>query len=166
MTDPHLDLAARAGVADERALLSAFADNYRAIFRAKVSGLSEEDARRSPVPTGTSIGGLLKHLRWMEQAWFQRVLADEPNLPDRPAGEFFPTAEDTVESLLAEYDEQCETSRRIAAAHELSDTGVHHNLGEVTLRWIYVHVIEETARHAGQADIIREQLDGVTGPEI
>lgn len=116
--------------------------------------------------TGTSIGGLLKHLRWMEQAWFQRVLADEPNLPDRPAGEFFPTNEDTVESLLAEYDAQCEISRRIAAAHELSDTGVHHNLGEVTLRWIYVHVIEETARHAGQADIIREQLDGVTGPEI
>ncbi|WP_410621991.1 DinB family protein [Amycolatopsis sp. cmx-8-4] len=166
MTDPHLDLAARAGVAGERELLSAFADNYRAIFRAKVSGLSEADARRSPVPTGTSIGGLLKHLRWMEQAWFQRVLAGETNLPDRPAGEFFPTAEDTVESLLAEYDAQCEISRRTAAAHELSDTGVHHNLGEVTLRWIYVHVIEETARHAGQADIIREQLDDVTGPEI
>jgi hypothetical protein len=95
VTDTQLELAVRAGVAGERELLSAFADNYRAIFRAKVSGLSEADARRSPVPTGTSIDG---------------------NLPDRPAGEFFPTDDDTVESLLAEYDAQCEISRQIAAA--------------------------------------------------
>jgi uncharacterized damage-inducible protein DinB len=166
MTDPRLSAALRAGIAGERELLSAFLDNYRAIFREKVAGLSEADARRSPVPTGTSVGGLLKHLRWVEQAWFQRVLAGEPDLPDRPAAEYVPTAGDTVSALLAEYDAQCEVSRRIAAAHELSDTGTHPELGEVSLRWVYVHLIEETARHAGQADIIREQIDGVTGPEI
>jgi hypothetical protein len=165
MTDLQPAAALRAGLAGERELLATFLDSYRAVFREKVSGLSEAEARQSPIPTGTSVGGLLKHLRWVERTWFQQVIAAEPNLPDRPLAEFVPAPEDTVSSLLSEYGAQCETSRKIAASRELSDTGIHQILGEVSLRWVYVHMIEETARHAGQAEIIREQIDGVTDPE-
>jgi hypothetical protein len=68
-----------------------------------------------------------------------------------------------VETLIAQYDEQCAVSRQTAAKYELDHVVPHPHLGEVSLRWIYVHMIEETARHAGHADILREQLDGTTG---
>ena len=155
-------------------MLAAFLDNYRAIIKAKAAALSETDARRSTVPTGTSIGGLIKHLRWVELNWFERVLAATPDteLPMPPWLHGDPNAgnemapEDTLAGLIAEYDAQCERSREIAAAHALTDTGTHDPLGDVSLRWIYLHMIEETARHAGHADIVREQLDGSVGPEI
>jgi hypothetical protein len=65
--------------------------------------------------------------------------------------------------LVARYDEQCARSREIAAKKQLDDIVPHPELGEVTMRWIVVHMIEETARHAGHADILREQIDGSTG---
>ena len=166
MTEAQPSPVLRAGLLGEREQLVTFLDNFRAVFRAKVIGLSEADARYSPVPTGTSVGGLLKHLRYVEQAWFEGVIEGRTDLPPRPEREFVPAPEDTVASLLAEYDAQCETSRKIAAAHELTDTGTHRLAGEVTLRWVYLHMIQETARHAGHADIIREQIDGMTGPDI
>jgi hypothetical protein len=70
---------------------------------------------------------------------------------------------DTVEGLIADYDRQCELSRQVAAQHQLADTAPHPHLGKVSLRWIYVHMIDETARHAGHADILREQIDGTAG---
>lgn len=169
-SDSDLTAAHRVLVADERASLAAFLDSYRAIMKAKVAGLSDADARRSFVPTGTSIGGLLKHLRWAEQLWFCRGIAGIPadQLPPRPTRdiEFRMTDGETVADLIADYDAQCAMSREIAATHELTDTFAHHRRGEVSLRWAYLHMIEETARHAGHADILREQIDGVTGPEI
>jgi hypothetical protein len=69
----------------------------------------------------------------------------------------------TIEGLLAEYDLACQASREAAAGFALEDTVPHSRLGRVSLRWIYVHMIEETARHAGHADILREQIDGATG---
>lgn len=168
--DPDLTATRRVLVADERASLAAFLDHYRAIMKAKVAGLSDADARRSFVPTGTSIGGLLKHLRWAEQSWFCRGVAGIPvdRLPARPPHEveFRMTDGETVAGLIADYDAQCAMSREIAAAHEMTHTFAHRRGGEVSLRWVYLHMIEETARHAGHADILREQIDGVTGPEI
>jgi hypothetical protein len=70
---------------------------------------------------------------------------------------------DTVAGVLADYRAACEQSRTAAAAHGLDDAVPHDRLGMVSLRWIYVHMIEETARHAGHADILREQTDGSTG---
>jgi uncharacterized damage-inducible protein DinB len=173
MTEP-LTLASRAGTADERGLLEAFLDNYRAVARAKLLGASESDARRRLVPSVTTLGGLVKHLRWVELSWFQVVLAGIPRteLPPVPWTDEDPDADfrlepgETVEQLIAEYDAQCELSREVARAHELTDTGEHRVNGTVSLRWIYLHLIEETARHAGQMDILREQLDGAVGPEI
>ena len=68
-----------------------------------------------------------------------------------------------ADSMIAEYDRACEVSREIASGFGLDDAAPHPRLGHVSLRWVYVHLIEETARHAGHADILREQTDGATG---
>ncbi|HEY2696750.1 MAG TPA: DUF664 domain-containing protein [Pseudonocardiaceae bacterium] len=71
--------------------------------------------------------------------------------------------DDTVAGLIAEYEHACTQSRDIAAGYDLDHAVPHAYLGQVSLRWIYVHMIEETARHTGHADILREQTDGSTG---
>jgi Protein of unknown function (DUF664) len=68
-----------------------------------------------------------------------------------------------VAGVLADYQAACEQSRAAAAEHELDHVVPHDRLGSVSLRWILVHMVEETARHAGHADILREQTDGSTG---
>ncbi|HEY8451583.1 MAG TPA: DinB family protein [Natronosporangium sp.] len=165
---PPLDVAELTRVAGEAEVLPAFLDYQRMALRHKVAGVSEADARRRLVPSQTTLGGLLRHMAAVERNWFQRVLARRS--PEEIDGEATGGTESwhvpddlTVADLLAEYDRACEESRRIAAAHRLDDTAPHRRLGEVSLRWIYVHMIEETARHAGHADILREQIDGATG---
>ena len=160
-----------AGVAEERTTLEAFLDFYRDAVKAKVRGLSEEDARRALVPSATTLAGLIKHLRRVEASWFQHRL-DRIPLADVPAlrnwdsdieNDFQVEPGETVEELMAKYDEQCAVSRETAARYSLEETIQHPVGGELSLRWIYVHMIEETARHAGHADILREQIDGSTG---
>ncbi|MFF0257001.1 DUF664 domain-containing protein [Micromonospora zamorensis] len=73
------------------------------------------------------------------------------------------TADEMIAVVVAEYTEACTESRRIAARFALDGTVPHHRLGWVSLCWIYVHMIEEMARHAGHADILREQIDAATG---
>jgi hypothetical protein len=95
-----------------------------------------------------------------------RSAEDLPPVPGAgtdPDAEFRLEPGDTVERLLTDYQEACAWSRATAAGHALDDVAPHVRMGEVSLRWIYVHMIEETARHAGHADILREQLDGTTG---
>ncbi|MGH3951177.1 MAG: DinB family protein [Pseudonocardiaceae bacterium] len=161
-----LDAAERTATADERTTLEAFLDHYRDLIKRKVGGVSEEDARRRLVPSATTLGGLIKHLRWVEYRWFQLVLPgvafEQTTGADRLA-EFGMTDDETVAGLVAAYDEQCARSRTSAARYQLTDVGHRGEIGEVSLRWIYLHLIEETARHAGHADILREQLDGMTG---
>jgi uncharacterized damage-inducible protein DinB len=164
------DIGEASAVADERTTLEVFLDYYREAVKGKVRGLSDEDARRQLVPSATTLLGLIKHLCRVEVSWFQHRLAQIPSeeLPalrwiDQPDGDFRIAPEETVETLLAQYEEQCTVSRETAARFELDDAVPHPVLGEVSLRWIYVHMIEETARHAGHADILREQLDGSTG---
>lgn len=165
------DTGERVAVADERTTLEVFLDYYRDAIKAKVRGVSEEHARRQLVPSATTLAGLIKHLCRVEVSWFQHRLDQAPseNLPalrwiqDDPDGDFRVAPHDTVESLIAQYDEQCALSRQTAAKFKLDEVVPHPYLGRVSLRWIYVHMIEETARHAGHADILREQLDGSTG---
>jgi uncharacterized damage-inducible protein DinB len=168
--DP-LDSARLTAVADERTVLEAFLDYYREAVVRKVRGVSEEDARRRLVGSATTLGGIVKHLRWVELNWFQRVLAGRPDadLPrppwtdEDPDADFRLEQDEPLEQIIAEYEADCARSRQIAAHRGLDDTGQHRRMGKVSLRWIYVHMIEETARHAGHADILREQIDGTTG---
>ena len=160
-----------AAVADERTTLGAFLDFYREVMKAKVRGVSEEDARRRLVPSDTTLASLIKHLARVEVSWFQHRLDQRPleELPhlkrvlDDLDLDFQVDPDETVEMLVARYDEECAASREIAARKELDDVVPHPVLGEVSMRWILVHMIEETARHAGHADILREQIDGSTG---
>ena len=169
---PSLDRAELASTAGERATLEAFLDLYREAVQRKLSGVSEEDARCRLVPSLTTLGGIVKHLRWVEHSWFQRCLADRPaeGLPpvpwtdDDPDADFRMEPGESAEALLAEYERQCALSRQVSDMHALDHTVPHPHLEQVTLRWIYVHMIEETARHAGHADILREQIDGTTEP--
>jgi hypothetical protein len=134
--------ADQVGVADERTTLEAFPHHHRAAVCNKVRGVSNEVAvRRLPVDE-------LPALRWTA---------------DDPTGDFRLQPGETVQTLLTDYEAQCGVSRTTAARYELSDAVGHPRLDQVSLRWIYVHMIEETARHLGHADILREQLDGTTG---
>jgi uncharacterized damage-inducible protein DinB len=150
----------------ERATLEAFLDDYRDIVARKASGLSDADARRALVTSPTTVGGLIKHLRWAEYGWFEQLLQQRSNNNRRAherSWEFEFLPEESLPTLLTEYQSQCDESRRIAARYPLDHVVPHHRFGTVSLRWIYVHMIEETARHTGQLDILREQLDGATG---
>ncbi len=150
----------------EREQLDAFLDSYREIVVGKVAGLAEDAARRPLVTSVTSAAGILKHLRWVEVGWFHQLLGERSgeNLRPHPRHtEFEPAPADTLASLTAEYRLACQTSRTITAGFALDDTVPHVRLGPVSVRWVYLHLIEETARHAGQLDILREQLDGATG---
>jgi uncharacterized damage-inducible protein DinB len=152
--------------AGERATLEAFLDDYRDVVLRKISGLSDADGRRPLVPSGTSVGGLLKHLRWVEYGWFEQLLqerSDNNRRSHERSWEFAFLPDESLRTLLDDYQGQCDESRRIAARYPLDHAVPHHRFGSVSLRWIYVHMIEETARHTGQIDILREQLDGATG---
>lgn len=166
MTEPPLPVRRLAADADQRATLEAFLDDYRDIVVRKTSGLTETDAGRHLVPSATTAGGLVKHLRWAEYGWFDQLLTqrlDDNRRPHDRESEFVLSQQDSLSVLVADYQRQCEQSRRIAAQYPLEHTVPHRRLGQVSLRWIYVHMIEETARHCGQLDILREQLDGATG---
>ena len=152
---------------DERTMLNAFLDWHRATVRVKCEGLSEADAHRNVLPTSPlmTVAGIVSHLRWVEHSWFEICLLGEP---DRgPWTEEDPDAEMRVDDvplaqLLDEYDQQCARSREIAAGLDLSVREKNHD-DPVSLQWILLHMIEETARHNGHLDAMRELVDGVTG---
>jgi hypothetical protein len=164
--EPELTRDELVGAAGERDVLEAFLDLYRDIVVAKVSGLADADARRRLVGSSTTLAGIVRHLTSVEREWFGSVLGQ------RPASEVGVHVADDgwrvdpseqLDSLIVEYQRACAASRAVAGRFALADTVPMARLGRVSLRWIYVHMIEETARHAGHADILREQTDGATG---
>lgn len=152
----------------ERQVLEAFLDFHRQVLVSKVDGISENEASHRRVPSKTTLAGLIKHMIGVERGWFQEVLAGrkpEDIGPNVGGGdESWDLAEnETVSSLIKEYEQTCEQSRQTAARFALDDAVPEPDMGQVSLRWIYVHMIEETARHVGHADILREQTDGASG---
>jgi uncharacterized damage-inducible protein DinB len=152
----------------ERPVLEAFLDFHRQVLLSKVDGISDNEARRRRVPSRTTLAGLIKHMIGVERGWFQEVLGGRnPEDIDANVGggdESWAVAEnETVSSLIKEYEQTCEQSRQTAARFALDDAVPEPDMGQVSLRWIYVHMIEETARHVGHADILREQTDGAAG---
>jgi hypothetical protein len=163
-------VATEISTSNERDALAGFLDQQRDALIRKVRGVSDADARRAPTSSSLSLLGLLKHSTVWENRWFQGIVAGRPLLdgwPERaspiPDEEFHVDDGDTVEEWVARYEEAAETSRQIAAAMELDHPCARADLIECNLRWVLLHLIEETARHAGHADIIRETLDGSQG---
>lgn len=155
-------------VADESTQLTAFLDYHRATVVTKAAGLSEEDAHRSLLPSELmTVAGLLSHLRWVEAYWFDVVLDGQPDRAtyskERPDGEFEVAADLSLARLIDDYRAQCASSREITARLALDDVVDYRGDKQVNVRWVIVHMIEETARHVGHLDLIREQLDGTTG---
>jgi hypothetical protein len=165
---PPRDPEDRVSTAGEREILEAYLDSYRQVIVGKLRGLSEDDVRRRLVPSQTTLIGLVKHAAAVERSWFQHRLDQRPREKIAAhsrgdAASWQVDQDETIAAVIAEYAKACATSRQIAARFALDDTVPHDRLGQVSLRWIYVHMIEELARHAGHADILREQIDGATG---
>jgi uncharacterized damage-inducible protein DinB len=156
-------------VGSEAETLSGFLDFQRATLLWKLEGLDDEQLRRAMVPSGTSLLGIVKHLAYVERSWFQRVWAGQevsfPWTKEDPDADWRIEPEETTEAVVALYDGECDRSRQIVAgAAGLDEAVVHPRWKEkVSRRWILTHMIEETARHVGHADILREQLDGAVG---
>lgn len=136
-------------------------DMMRAGVLKKLAGLSEEDARRSTVPTGTNVAGLVQHLTFVESLWFEEVVAGRKQSRGLRSMQVDPSV--SLHTLRQEYRDACATSDDIIASIGDPDAEVIRNGTVHDLRWAVLHVIWETARHAGHADIIREQIDGLTG---
>jgi hypothetical protein len=156
-------------IAGEQEALTAWLDWHRAALLEKLDGLDDKQLRCPMVPSGTSLLGLVKHLTEIEQGWFVNEYAQlgEPPLfetDDDPEAGFRVEPDETTDSIVSGYLAMCERSRGIlAGAPSLDDTVPNAVRGRVDLRRIVIHMIEETARHNGHADIIRELIDGVTG---
>ncbi len=165
VTDPESYPEDLVSTGAEREMFEAFLDAQRREVVRAVRGVSAADANRRLVPSLTTLAGILKHLSAVERSWFQRRLAqrDPADIDGRAFGDdpsWTVGPDESVDDLIAEYDWACAQSREVAAGCQLDDAVPHERLGEVSLRWIYAHMIEETARHAGHADILREQIDG------
>lgn len=167
-TSPPFDAAELVNTGTEREVLEGFLEYHRQHITRRLDGLSEADARRQLVPSLTTPIGLIKHLAAVERGWFQRTLAQLPpeEIGANSYGDDASWAvgpQETTADVIAEYEQACARSREIAAGYPLDHVVPHRRLGQVSLRWIYVHMIEETAQHAGHADILREQIDGAAG---
>ena len=142
--------------------LETFLDEYRAALPACLDGLTEEQARRSLVPSRTTLLGLLKHATYVERVWFGEVITGRPReelgLPPVAADSFILVGEDTIESVRRAHGDACAASRQATAGRELDDVLRGHRWGPLPLRWVYLHVLRELAQHCGHADILREQI--------
>ncbi|MGW6026769.1 DinB family protein [Streptomyces sp. NPDC055099] len=146
--------------ADEKDTLRGFLDHLRTSVADKVAGVPEPQVRTAGVSSGTSLLGLLKHLACVERFYFLGEDAD-----DWPAT-LRPSAKDSVDGLLADYRETAERANRVIdACPDLAGPAPRapRRGAAPSMRWVLVHMIEETGRHAGHADILREQIDGSTG---
>jgi hypothetical protein len=146
----------------ERQLLDYMLDHSRAELIDTVRGLSETEARRRLVPSVTTPIGLLKHAAFAERRWFQQILAGLPESECDGAtapGEasFVVDDTETLDDVIAEFERAGDRARMIAADSDLDTRREHPVLGTVSLRWIYLGMIQEFSRHAGHADILREQ---------
>jgi len=161
MTDqPPLAADELVAAGGERAVLEAFLDLYRDIVVRKATGISDESARARQVLSATTIAGVVKHLAAVEDEWFTGVLGGTATAADDG---WTVGPDESVTAILDRYRGACDRSRAIAARLDLDDVVAHPRLQRVSLRWVYVHMVEETARHAGHLDILREQTDGATG---
>lgn len=154
--------------AGEKEVLEGFLDHYRALLLALCEGLSEEELRRPMVASGTCLLGLVKHLSLVERWWFQENVGNEPHDFEfdaaDPDADFRIEDGETAEQIFGMYRASCTKSREVLAGVTLDDLiqGSKRSR-DYNVRWVVVHMIEETARHVGHLDLIREQLDGATG---
>jgi hypothetical protein len=145
-----------------RVQFEAFLDEHRSELNSCLDGMSEEQARRSLVPSRTTLLGLVKHATFVEKVWFDEAVScrsrAEIGIPATPDESFILDDSDTIAAVRQAHREACEASRRSASSLKLEDMVLGNRRGPLPLRWVYLHVLRELAQHCGHADILREQL--------
>jgi len=145
-----------------RVQFEVFLDEHRNALNSCLDGLTEEQARRSLVPSRTTLLGLVKHATFVEKVWFDEGIScrsrAEIGLPATPDESFILGDDDTIAAVQRAHREACESSRRAASALALDDIVSGNRRGPLPLRWVYLHVLRELAQHCGHADILREQI--------
>ncbi|MEV6415364.1 DinB family protein [Kribbella sp. NPDC051718] len=154
------------GNAGEREMVGGWLDWQRATVRLKCEGLSDGQARLTPLPGSPRmcVAALVAHLRWVELSWFEVSFVGARELTAQDPLELADPPGTPLAVLLDEYDAQCARSREIVAGHQLDEleAWAPEGLELVSLRWIVGHLLEETARHLGHLDALRELIDGTT----
>ena len=145
-----------------REQFEAFLDEHRRALNACLDGLTEEQARRSLVPSRTTLLGLVKHATFVEKVWFDEAVTcrsrAEIGIPATPDDSFVLEDGETIATVQEEHGEACEASRRATASLDLDDVVRGNRRGPLPLRWVYLHMLRELAQHCGHADILREQV--------
>ena len=147
---------------DVRSQFDAFLDEHRRALYESLDGLTEEQARRSLVPSRTTLLGLLKHATFVEKVWFDEAIScrsrSEIGIPATPDESFILEDTDTIACIQQAHREACEASRLAASALGLDELVLGNRRGPLPLRWVYLHMLRELAQHCGHADILREQV--------
>jgi len=151
----------------EKESLQASLNRHRDVVLWKLDGLDDEQLRRPMVPSGTNLIGLVKHLASVEYGWFcstfgrpsEEIQFDE-NDPD---ADMRAAPGETTADIVAYYKRARAAADAVIDELELDATGTAWSGETVSMRWVLIHMLEDTVRHAGQMDIIRELLDGATG---
>jgi len=151
----------------ERESLHASLARHRSAVLWKLEGLDDAALRRLMTPSGTSLLGLVKHLGAVEYGWFCQPFGRETEpLPfddDDPDADLRVRPDETTDAVLRFYGRACAAADEVIFATDLDETGTAWFGEAVSMRWVLIHMIEETARHAGHVDILRELIDGVAG---
>ncbi|MFD6680364.1 MULTISPECIES: DinB family protein [Micromonospora] len=145
-----------------QAQFEAFIDEHRRSLNGYLDGLTEEQARRSLVPSRTTLLGLVKHAAFVEKVWFDEAVTCRPRseigIPATPDESFILDDDDTIATVQRTHREACEASRRATSGLGLDDMLRGNRRGPLPLRWVYLHVLRELAQHCGHAEILREQI--------
>jgi hypothetical protein len=152
----------------ERPMLEVWLDRHRAIFLHNCAGLTGEQlAMATTPPSNLTLLGLIRHMVDVERVWFRIRLTGQDVKPRYAAPPNWDAAFEDLDPARAEAEyadlvAEMAEARAAAATRDLDDTFVHPQWGEISLRWLYIHMIEEYAQHNGHADLIRERIDGRT----
>lgn len=154
----------------EKEILLGFANFLRDTIVFKMEGLTDEEVRRPHHPSGLTLLGIAKHLAYVERSWFQRAfLGEEVEFPwteEDPDADWRIEPHETTQDVIDLYRQEVAISNRIVNDHDLDEvirSTLRPERAGMQLRWIVAHMIEETGRHCGHADLIREAIDGQTG---
>jgi hypothetical protein len=164
-----IDRADEPKVADELTMLEGWLDYHRQTLLLKCQGLTAEQLKTaSAEPSNLTLLGLVRHMAEVERGWFRKSVNHE-EIPwiyyteEQPDADFDLAAEADAEADFAVFAAEVEAARAAAAGHGLDEIIERGNRPDLNVRWVYIHMIEEYARHNGHADLIRERIDGATG---
>jgi uncharacterized damage-inducible protein DinB len=149
-------------------MLEGWLEFYRATLLWKCAGLSSDQLKQASCPpSNLTLLGLVRHMAKVERVWFRQRLAGETierlySTDQRPDADFENLSEADAEADIATFQAELAAARRAATGRSLEESLVARDI-ERNLRWLYLHMIEEYARHCGHADLVRERIDGATG---